>query len=186
MNIVKQELSMTKDYQLLVQNAENQAALVTVMFETYKNFIYKKAIVNSRGFHGKVDVEDYVSDVYLKLFYYANYIKLDKVKPDSFMFYIHVNNACCDILTRYIKVYNNEASSLNDEDTQEIAYTNDHKTYELNYKTFYAYLTPLQQKIFQLKQQGKTTVALQKELHLSYFLVTKNLQAMKKLYDSIF
>lgn len=176
---------MTTDYQLLLANKQDQSKLVQIMYDKYKNFIYKKAINNTYYLRSKMDVEDYVSEVYIKLYWYANYINVDKVK-ESFSFYIYVNNACCDVLTASIKKYRNETCSIDDENKQNSFSCTENALFHLNEQAFYSQLTPFQRKVLMLKQAGKTTVDIQKKLDVSYFLVSKALSQMKEIYNSIF
>lgn len=177
---------MTTDFQILVETKVNPATLVTAMYEKYKNYIYKKGIAYSSSFKSKFEVEDYVSDVYLKLYWYANYINLEKADENRFSFFIYVRNACCDTLASYVKRYRGEAFSLDDETKTNNFSCCDDPIYQLNFQKFLSRLTPYQQQIYQLKDEGRTTVQIQKDLNTTYFLVSKALKQMKELYTEIF
>lgn len=175
---------MTPDFEFLEKNYKNKQALVTHMFDRYKGLVYKKGILFTQSLRNKVEVDDFVSDVYEKLFFYANYIKLEKVDPEKFMFYIYVHYACCDIYTRLIKLFKSETSvSLNDENLNLVATYTDSIAFNLQYQEFINQLTPAQKEILQLRLEGKTIVDIQKTLNLSYFLVSKELNAIKLVFE---
>lgn len=176
---------MTPDFEFLEKNYENKQALVTYMFDHYKRLIYKKGIVFTRSLRNKVEVDDFVSDVYEKLFFYANYIKLEKVDSEKFMFYIYVHHACCDIYTKLIKSLESESClSLDDEDSSLSATYNDSIAFNLQYKEFMKQLTATQRQVLNLRLEGKTIVDIQKILNLSYYLVSKELNAIKLVFAS--
>lgn len=102
------------------------------------------------------------------------------------MFYIYVHYACCDVYTRLIKSLEGESClSLDDEDLSLSATYNDSIVFNLQYKEFMKQLTATQRQVLNLRLEGKTIVDIQKILNLSYFLVSKELNAIKLfcIYD---
>ncbi len=170
---------MTPDFEFLEKNYENKQALVTYMFDHYKRLIYKKGILFTRSLRNKVEVDDFVGDVYEKLFFYANYIKLEKVDSEKFMFYIYVHYACCDVYASYIRK-NKHTVSLDDENNFIQPAVTQNESFVLQKQEFFNQLTSLQKRILSLREENRTIVEIQKRLNLSYFLVTKNISIIQE------
>lgn len=181
-NQIGKEFKMTRDYEFYSQNIGKTEVIVQQMFSSYKGLIYKRAINYTKNFNGKFDVEDFVSDVYLKLFYYANWFNPTKLKPETFMFHLHVNNAINDVLTKLVKTYSKESYSLDEDERGNSSSIEEDATNDICYEAFLSKLTPLQAEIFLLKKEGKTTVAIQEILNISYFITSENLKKMKAIY----
>ena len=68
-----------KDYDVLA-SGKDLSELVYVVFEQYKPLILKKASLYQRCSGGRIQKEDFVSDVYEALYYFLSTIKNDKIK----------------------------------------------------------------------------------------------------------
>lgn len=174
------------DYEKLLLNYEDKNKLVQLMFTQYQNLIYKKANAYSRWFQGKLDRDDFVSDIYLKLYYYAEYIKLEKIKePAKFSFHIFVTNAINDVLTVTVKKYKKEAYSIDALEDSPFEAPSEHIVTRMDISTFRSTLTPLQLKCLELREEGKTCTEIQKELKLSYWIVSTQFKKMRVKYSQI-
>ena len=85
---------MNRDYEIFKKHKKNLPELVTAAFTLYENFIYSKAIYYSKVSYSRIDSDDFVSDVYVELFYFLGRIKISKIKDkEKFSFYIYMQYA---------------------------------------------------------------------------------------------
>ena len=166
---------MTSDFEFLTTHFENKPLIAHKAWELYKGFIYKKGLSHLSR-RDRADLDDFASDVYEKLVYFISLIKLEKINPENFCFYLFVNYACCNVLTAYSKRNRLPLIGLEDFENYEIASSRDSYAFcvaELKKK-----LTPRQLKILKWREEGKTITFIKQALPASYFLVEKELQCI--------
>ena len=177
---------MTEDYQAL-QDFSGQKLILWV-FTKYKNLIRKKAYLYSRVARGRIDVDDFMSDVYLNLVYYIKFIDIAKTNSEKFMFYIYVTYA----ISRTLKQYKEDCVCVsieqNDLDNYLVASEEQFCFCECNLDQFYKCLSKRQVEVLRLRQNRPNITY--KELGALFGVrlqtIVRDVQLAKEKYNNMF
>lgn len=211
-NISKDDVSIeivkTPDFIIYEKFKDNFSKLSFEYYNKYMNLINKKAKIYERNSRGKIQSEDFCSDVYIELHNMVRSLKEYKMQPDKFMFYAYIKYAISKVYNKNMKIVKREVNFEND------PYL-DIKSEE-NYKTptsfvfghleskmccsdnvdeilndiikpqFMAKLTDRQKFIFKNLQNGKTYNDIRHELKCSHGTVAGDVWRAKNLIKEMF
>lgn len=160
------------------------------VFNKYKPLIMKKASLYERCSKGRIQKEDFMSDVYEVLYYFVGRVVLEKVKDvNKFSYYMSVQYAILRILKKNRKVLNNERLFELDEDGNEkTQLVSKFSVSELapDISKFMDRLTDRQKYILKRKMNGDTHLQIRTSLKMSHGIITHEMVKIKKIYEEFF
>jgi len=177
---------MTEDYRAL-QDFSGQKLILWV-FTKYKNLIRKKASLYSRVSRGRIDADDFMSDVYLNLVYYIKFIDIAKTNSEKFMFYIYVTYA----ISRTLKQYREDCVcvSIEQNDLDNYLTTSEEQLClcEYNLDQFYKCLSKRQVEVLRLRQNRPniTYRELGERFGVCLQTIVRDVQLAKEKYNNMF
>ncbi len=179
---------MTKDYQIYQANKGNISDLVYQMYTQYKGLIDRSAKRYSFHSGGRIEKEDFISNTYERLYYFAKFIKEDKINPETFMFHLYVKNAMSSVLKKSKKVNTKELLLIDAEGAENLYQAPDttESIYTLNKPSFYAALSTRQKFILSKVQGGAIYNDIQKDLNCSYGIIPIEIRKMRKIAKDFF
>lgn len=177
---------MTDDFKALCDLRDQ--SLVLWVFSKYKNLILKKAYFYSRVSKGQIDVDDFVSDVYLNLTYYLNFINIDKVKEDSFMFYVYVTYAVSKTLKQHRRLNAPVSIEQNNLENELVAVEQINLSADYLSNQLFKHLTKRQVEVIKIKQANPSITY--RELGTMFGVrlqtIVRDVQLAKKTYNDLF
>ncbi len=178
---------MTKDYEIYEKNIGCKEKLVFEIYTAYKPLIEKLSKRYSFNSGGRIEAEDFQSEVYLRLYYYVNYIKKEKINPETFMFYIYVKYAISSVLEKNKTVNNNELLLIDNEEAQNLYFAPEIFTpFSLDLNKFYSKLTKRQLKVIKYRQRGIHENETRKILKISHGTYLGCINRAKELAKEFF
>jgi RNA polymerase sigma factor (sigma-70 family) len=172
----------TKDYEIYLSNRDCKEKLVFAIYSIYKPLIEKLSRRYYYNSGGRIEADDFQSEVYLKLYYFVNYIKSEKINPDTFMFYIYVMYAISSVLKSYKKVHNSELLLLSTEEGEnQFASPENESLLRVDLDKFYSRLTSRQKEVLKQKQLGKTTEEIGSILNTKSKTVNRDIRRAKEI-----
>jgi hypothetical protein len=178
---------MTKDYEIYEKNIGCKEKLVFAIYIAYKPLIEKLSKRYAFNSGGRIEAEDFQSEVYLRLYYYANYIKKEKINPDTFMFYAYVKYAIFSVLGRNKKININELLLIDNEEAQNLYAAPEQFTpFSMDLNKFYSKLTKRQLKVIKDRQHGIHENETRKILKISHGTYQGCIDRTKELAKEFF
>lgn len=163
---------------------------VNFVFEKYKPLIYKKASLYSRCSKGRIDRDDFVSDVYEKLYYFVSKIDKSKIKDiEKFSYYTSVRYAIFSVYKKERKIIDNEIFIPEDEEGQPlIQFESKCGISELapDISKFDNSLSRRQKIIKKELMKGKKLLDISKSINMSYGIVHLDIYKMRLKYKEFF
>jgi len=173
---------MTRDYKIYEKNKDCKENLVFAIYMVYKPLIEKKARRYYYASSGRIEEGDFKSEVFLKLYYFIEYIKLEKISPNNFMFYIYVKYAISAVLKTFKKIHDTELLLLSTEEGEnQFASPENESLFRVDLDKFYSRLTPRQKEVLKQKQLGKTTEEIGAILNTKSKTVTRDIRRAKEI-----
>lgn len=175
---------MTRDYELFLRNKNNLSEMVTNVFNLYKPYILKKAFFYERCSKGQILAEDFVSDVYEKLFEFLGRITLEKIKDsEKFSFFIWVHYTSTRVFDKHMKLLKVESCCLDDEKNENqfcSIYGVSETSCDIN--KFFDKLSERQRKIVEDKKNGIHETKTLQRLKISHGTYCSEIIKAKKLF----
>lgn len=176
----------------LLDSVSDLNQLTLLVFNQYEGLIKKKAQFYSRVSKNKIEIDDFMSEVYLNLRTFIQYIKKDKVKSSTFSFYIYVKYAIIRTWKKFMKTISQESYSLDETDQdgnplRQLPCTKyNFNPLELNMDIFLKSLTHRQRKILELVNQGYIYKDIQKKLKTSYGIIPIEVRKIRIIAQQYF
>lgn len=174
----------SKDYEFLVNNNGNMAALVMEAYTQYTPFIMKKACLCERCSGGRILREDYSAGVFEKLYHYMGYIKLEKItNPDSFSFFIFVKRAAFRVYKNERKAIDKESCIINDDlhiNSFEAVESEVQHAFEV--EKFYSDLSPRQREIIEDRKNNIHEKVTRQRMGISHGTYSFAIRSAKKVF----
>ncbi len=170
---------MSKDYLMYCQNCADLPKLAQLVHDKYKPYIAKFAHSYSRQSNYKIDAEDFVSDVYIKLIKQIETIRIDKIKNiENFNFHVYVRQAAYNTRTQDKKISKQKEyfETLNYESFEKKQYNtvmycnynyDEHLHSKELLKAIYRKCNETQRKVFLGRLKDKTYSGIAKEMNIS-------------------
>ena len=150
----------------------------------------KKASLYERCSKGRIQNEDFVSDVYEVLYYFVGRMDIEKVKDLSkFSYYKSVQFAILRTLKKNRKILDKECLFQYDEDGNEKTQLVSKLGFsELapDISKFMDRLTDRQKYILERKMKGETHLQIRTKLKLSHGMITHEMVKVKNIYNEFF
>lgn len=178
---------MTDDYIIYRANKNAINKMVFAVYKKYQPLIQSKAKKYEFNSGGRIDQEDFASDVYVRLHYFLSYIKEEKIDPNTFMFYSYVKYAISSVFHKSKKVSSTEFLLINDETHQNYYEAPEFNSIlSLNVEPFMNSLTSRQRKVLNYVRKGETYTSIQKKLKCSYGTIAGDIWRAKQLAKDYF
>jgi DNA-directed RNA polymerase specialized sigma24 family protein len=175
---------------LEILNENDLSKKVYMVFEKYKPLIMKKAYLYERCSKGRIQKEDFMSDVYEKLYYFVGKIEINKVKNlNKFSYYKSVYFAILRVYYKTRKIFDCEHLFDFDEDGNEtVQLVSKFGFSEMapDISKFMDRLTDRQKYVVQKRMEGRTFLEIRKELNLSHGSVVRDVYIAKQIYNEYF
>jgi len=173
----------------ILQNGTTSEKVYNV-FTKYKPLIIKKACLYEKCSKGRIQKEDFVSDVYEALYYFVECITINKVKDISkFSYYKSVQFAISRIYWKQKKLLDCECLFEFDEDGNEkmqLISKLGFSEMAPDISKFINRLTERQKIIFDKKMKGETYAQIRKTIKVSHGTVVHEIIRIKKVYEEFF
>lgn len=173
----------------ILQNGTTSEKVYNV-FEKYKPLIMKKASLYERCSKGRIQKEDFISDVYEVLYYFVGRIDIEKVKDLSkFSYYKSVHFAILRVFYKTKKVFDCEHLFDLDEDGNEktqLVSKLGFSEMAPDISKFMDRLTDRQKYVVRKRMEGRTFLEIRKELNLSHGSVVRDVYIAKQIYNEFF
>lgn len=173
---------MTRDYQLFSSRKNDLSLMVTEVYELYKPYIMKKAYFYERCSKGQILAEDFMSDVYVKLFEFLGRITDEKIKDiEKFSFFVWVHYTSTRVFDKHMKLLKVESCCLDDNENQ---YCSNYRVSETlcDINKFFDQLTERQRKIVEDKKNGIHETKTLKKLKISHGTYCSEIIKAKKIF----
>lgn len=173
----------------ILQNGTTSEKIYNV-FEKYKPLIMKKASLYERCSKGRIQKEDFISDVYEALYYFVGRITIDKVKDLSkFSYYKSVHFAISRIYWKQKKVFDCEHLFDLDKDgneTTQLVSKLGFSEMAPDISKFMDRLTDRQKIVLDKKMKGETYSQIREVINVSHGTIVHEMIRIKKVYDEFF
>lgn len=173
----------------ILQNGSISEKVYNV-FEKYKPLIMKKASLYERCSKGRIQKEDFISDVYEVLYYFVGRMDIKKVKNVSnFSYYKSVQFAILRTLKKNRKIFDKECLFQYDEDgneTTQLVSKLGFSELAPDISKFMDRLTDRQKYILERKMKGETHLQIRTKLKLSHGMITHEMVKVKNIYNEFF
>lgn len=184
------------EYENLLLSQNDIPKMALYVYNKYFPMISKK-ILFYKKMNPKLNIDDFLSETYIEILHYINYIDIKKVNPATFSFWLYVNRAIYRVFYNNTHDKNNKNLSLNIllEDTDkemnnfEPAYEENSYIeieYSLVLAEFNSALTKRQKKILMLRRKGYTIHQIKDILQVSYGTIQKDIVLAKRIFEDIF
>ena len=173
----------------ILQNGSISEKVYNV-FEKYKPLIMKKACLYERCSRGRIDKDDFISDVYEKLYYFVGRLKIEKVKDlNRFSYYKSVHFAILRVYYKARNVFDCEKLFDLDEDGNEkiqLVSKNIVSETAPDISKFMNDLSERQRFVIRERMNGKTFQEIRTVLNCSHGTVVRDVFIAKKVYNKHF
>ena len=170
----------------ILQNGTTSEKVYNV-FNKYKPLIMKKASLYERCSKGRIQKEDFTSDVYEKLYYFVGRLEINKVKDlTKFSYYKSVYFAILRVYYKTRKIFDYERRFDVDEDGNEkTQLVSKFSVSELapDISKFMDRLTDRQKYVLDRKMKGETHTQIREKLSVSHGTIVHELIRIKKVYN---
>ena len=160
------------------------------VYQNYKPLIMKKASLYEKCSKGRIQREDFISDVYEVLYYFVGRITIDKVKDLSkFSYYKSVHFAISRIYWKQKKIFDCECRFDVDEDgneTTQLISKLGFSEMAPDISKFMDRLTDRQKYVLDRKMKGETHTQIREKLNVSHGTIVHELIRIKKVYNEFF
>jgi len=185
------------EYEVLFNLKNDRPKMALYVYNKYFPMISKKALFYKK-MNSKLDIEDFLSEVYMEILHYISYIDIKKINPDTFSFWLYVSRAIYRVFYNESRNKNNQNISLDtkieydngeDEFSIEPAYQENSYVeieYSLVLAEFNSALTERQKKILLLRKKGYTIHQIKDSLSVSYGTVQRDIMLAKETFEKIF
>jgi len=175
---------MTRDYELFLKDEKNLSKMVTDVYNLYKPYITKKAFFYERCSKGQILAEDFMSDVYVKLFEFLGRITKERIKDENkFSFFVWVHFASTRVFDKHMKLLKVESCCLDDE-KNENQFCSNYKVSETlcEINKFFEKLSERQRIIVEDKKNGIHEIKTLKKLRISHGTYCSEIIKAKKIF----
>lgn len=160
------------------------------VFTKYKPLIMKKASLYERCSKGRIQKEDFISDVYEALYYFVGRIDIEKVKDLSkFSYYKSVHFAILRVFYKTKKVFDYEhLFDLDEDGNEKTQLVSKFGVSELapDISKFMKRLSERQKFVLNKRMKGKTFQEIRTVLKCSHGTVVRDMYIAKQIYNEYF